>query len=553
MGRPVMATDTVRFVGEIVAVVVSEGPRDRRRRRRARGRGLRPAARRRRPARGREGRGAPVPGSRHERRRGRRRAGARRDALRRLRRRRLGHAHQPADGGLPARAALRRGRGRRRRPPHRLALDADARTRTGSCSPACSASTRRSARRRAGRRRRLRREDGQRRGDPRRLARAPDRAARALDGDALREHGRAQPRPRPGADVHDRRGPRGEGRRVPARDRGRRGRLPGPRRLPAEPDRPDVERRLRVPDDRDLESRLRHEHDRRSPRSAARAGRRPRRRSSARWTSSPPSCSSIPAEIRRRNFIPKDAFPYTTASHAAYDSGDYEGALDLALRSAGYDELRAEQRRRREEGGPKQLGIGISTYVEITNGIAEKEFGEVEITADGGAILRTGSFSHGQGHETTFAMIAAEQLGLPLEKITVVKGDTDAVASGHRHVRLEVAADRRLGREGRVRGGRRAREEAHRRLPRGGRVRHRARPGARRLPSRRLAHPGAHLGGARRRRPPPTGSSRSSRSCTSSRALRPSRSARTSPWSRSTSRRRRSSCCGWSRSTTPEP
>ncbi len=137
-----------------------------------------------------------------------------------------------------------------------------------------------------------------------------------------------------------------------------------------------------------------------------------------------------PAEIRRRNFIPKDAFPYTTASHAPYDSGDYEGALDLALRAAGYDELRAEQRRRREQGGPKQLGIGISTYVEITNGIDETEFGEVEITADGGAILRTGSFSHGQGHETTFAMIAAEQLGLPLEKITVVKGDTDAVASG---------------------------------------------------------------------------------------------------------------------------
>ena len=137
-----------------------------------------------------------------------------------------------------------------------------------------------------------------------------------------------------------------------------------------------------------------------------------------------------PAELRRRNFIPKDAFPHTTASHAPYDSGDYEGALDLALRSAGYEELRAEQRRRREEGGPKQLGIGISTYVEITNGIDETEFGEVEITADGGAILRTGSFSHGQGHETTFAMIAAEQLGLPLEKITVVKGDTDSVASG---------------------------------------------------------------------------------------------------------------------------
>ncbi|HVP75006.1 MAG TPA: molybdopterin cofactor-binding domain-containing protein, partial [Gaiellaceae bacterium] len=137
-----------------------------------------------------------------------------------------------------------------------------------------------------------------------------------------------------------------------------------------------------------------------------------------------------PAEIRRRNFIAKDAFPHTTASHAAYDSGDYEGALDLVLRSVGYDELRDEQRRRREQGDTTQLGIGISTYVEITNGVDETEFGEVEITPDGGAIVRTGSFSHGQGHETTFAMIAAERLGLPVEKVTVHKGDTDEIAKG---------------------------------------------------------------------------------------------------------------------------
>jgi carbon-monoxide dehydrogenase large subunit len=137
-----------------------------------------------------------------------------------------------------------------------------------------------------------------------------------------------------------------------------------------------------------------------------------------------------PAEVRRRNFIPKDAFPHTTVTTATYDSGDYEGALDLVLRSAGYDELRDEQRRRRDAGGAKQLGIGISCYVEITNGVAESEFGEVEITTDGGAIVRTGSFSHGQGHETTFAMIAAERLGLPVEKVTVHKGDTDEIASG---------------------------------------------------------------------------------------------------------------------------
>jgi aerobic carbon-monoxide dehydrogenase large subunit len=137
-----------------------------------------------------------------------------------------------------------------------------------------------------------------------------------------------------------------------------------------------------------------------------------------------------PAEVRRRNFIPKDAFPYTTQTHATYDTGDYEGALDLLLRSAGYDELRAEQRRRREAGGPIELGIGISVYTEISNPVGEAEFGEVEMTADGDAVLRTGSFSHGQGHETTFAMIAAQRLGLPVERVTVVKGDTDEVPKG---------------------------------------------------------------------------------------------------------------------------
>jgi carbon-monoxide dehydrogenase large subunit len=137
-----------------------------------------------------------------------------------------------------------------------------------------------------------------------------------------------------------------------------------------------------------------------------------------------------PAEVRRRNFIPKDAFPYKTASGATYDSGDYQGALDLALQAVGYEELRVEQRRRREQGARKELGIGISTYTEITNPVAETELGEVEITPEGGAIVYSGSFSHGQGHETTFAMIAAERLGLPLEKVTVVQGDTDVVAKG---------------------------------------------------------------------------------------------------------------------------
>ncbi len=137
-----------------------------------------------------------------------------------------------------------------------------------------------------------------------------------------------------------------------------------------------------------------------------------------------------PAEVRRRNFIAADQFPYTTAVGATYDVGDYRRALDTALETAGYDELRAEQARRRDAGDPRLLGIGLSCYVEITNGFPEGEFGAVEITPAGDAILKTGSFSHGQGHETTFAQIAAQQLGLPVERVTVVKGDTDQVARG---------------------------------------------------------------------------------------------------------------------------
>ena len=137
-----------------------------------------------------------------------------------------------------------------------------------------------------------------------------------------------------------------------------------------------------------------------------------------------------PVELRRRNFFGRDAFPYATAAGATYDIGDYAGALERVLEYAGYEQLRAEQEGRRQSGESAQLGIGVSTYVEITNGIMESEFGAVEITAEGDAILRTGSFSHGQGHETTFAQIAADRLGIPLEKITVLKGDTDRVPRG---------------------------------------------------------------------------------------------------------------------------
>ena len=137
-----------------------------------------------------------------------------------------------------------------------------------------------------------------------------------------------------------------------------------------------------------------------------------------------------PAEIRRRNFIPNDVFPYTTASGAQYDSGDYEGALDRLLDAADYDELRGEQLRRRAAGGPVQMGIGIASYIEVSNPVSETEFGEIELTPAGTVIARTGSCVHGQGHETTFAMIVSQEIGLPIEKIDVHKGDTDEVAKG---------------------------------------------------------------------------------------------------------------------------
>ncbi|HVM08944.1 MAG TPA: xanthine dehydrogenase family protein molybdopterin-binding subunit [Acidimicrobiales bacterium] len=138
-----------------------------------------------------------------------------------------------------------------------------------------------------------------------------------------------------------------------------------------------------------------------------------------------------PAEVRRTNLVAKDKFPFTTPVGTTYDIGDYERALDLALEAAGYEELRDEQRRRRDAGERKQLGIGLAVYVEITAGPgAPSEFGAVEVKADGKVIVRTGSSPHGQGHHTAFSMIVADKLGVPLEDVTVIHGDTDVVPRG---------------------------------------------------------------------------------------------------------------------------
>jgi carbon-monoxide dehydrogenase large subunit len=138
-----------------------------------------------------------------------------------------------------------------------------------------------------------------------------------------------------------------------------------------------------------------------------------------------------PAEIRRRNFLDPAAFPLTTVTGAAYDSGEYAKALDAALVAAGYDDLRDEQARRRAAGDPVQLGIGMSAYVEVTAPLGlHTEYGAVEVHDDGSASMAVGTSSHGQGHHTAFAMVASDVLGIPMNNIRLVNSDTATVPHG---------------------------------------------------------------------------------------------------------------------------
>jgi len=136
-----------------------------------------------------------------------------------------------------------------------------------------------------------------------------------------------------------------------------------------------------------------------------------------------------PVEVRRRNLIAADAFPFTTGAGTEYDSGDYVAALDRALELAGYDALRREQRARRERGDRRALGIGVSTYVEIT-GFPTKEFARVDVDADGSATVYVGTTSFGQGHETAFAQLVGGMLAMPHTGVRVVHSDTSLVERG---------------------------------------------------------------------------------------------------------------------------
>ena len=134
------------------------------------------------------------------------------------------------------------------------------------------------------------------------------------------------------------------------------------------------------------------------------------------------------------NLLPAFTDPHTTAFGAVYDSGDYPAALAKALASAGYADLREEQAKRRAAGDAVQLGVGLSCYVEITGPGAEeggpRENATVEIHPDGSATILTGTSPHGQGHVTVWAMLASDELGIPVDKITVKWGDTDLIPEG---------------------------------------------------------------------------------------------------------------------------
>ena len=147
-----------------------------------------------------------------------------------------------------------------------------------------------------------------------------------------------------------------------------------------------------------------------------------------------------PVDIRRKNFVPVEKFPYQTPVALCYDSGNYEPALDLALEKADYTALLAQQAEARANG--RYIGIGFSTYIEacsiapsqVVGALGSQaglyESAHVRVHPTGSVTVYTGSHSHGQGHETTFSQIVADQLGIPMDAVDIVHGDTGKVQFG---------------------------------------------------------------------------------------------------------------------------
>src|SRR5437879_3575615 len=149
-----------------------------------------------------------------------------------------------------------------------------------------------------------------------------------------------------------------------------------------------------------------------------------------------------PVEIRKKNFIQPQEFPFTQNFGLVVDSGEYAKALDVALKLAGYDDLRKRQADLRKQG--RYLGIGLSTWIELcgfgpsaatapaTGGIALSEAAQVRVMPTGSVIVYTGTHAHGQGHETTFSQIVADTLGVPMESVDLRHGDTgEGTAMGY--------------------------------------------------------------------------------------------------------------------------
>ena len=149
-----------------------------------------------------------------------------------------------------------------------------------------------------------------------------------------------------------------------------------------------------------------------------------------------------PLEIREKNWIRHEEFPFTTVAGMTYDSGNYEAATAKAKELFGYDELRAEQQRRRESNDPVQLGIGVSTFTEmcglapsrvlgaLSYGAGGWEHASIRMLSTGTVEVVTGTSAHGQGHETAWSQIVAERLGVPFEDVEVLHGDTQIAPKG---------------------------------------------------------------------------------------------------------------------------
>ncbi len=218
-----------------------------------------------------------------------------------------------------------------------------------------------------------------------------------------------------------------------------------------------------------------------------------------------------PVEFRRRNFIRSDQFPYKSATGFVYDSGDYHGALDLALEMADYEGWQRKKAEPHPEG--KLIGVGIASFTEVVGAGHSKEYdiaglkmfdsAELRIHPTGKAILKLGVKSQGQGHETTFAQIVAEELGIPAGDIVVQEGDTDNTPYGLGHLRLPLHPGRRSRHRGDLPQDQREGQGDRRPPPRGRRGGPRLGAGA--VLRQGLARPGCHHPGrgVRRLHQPP--------------------------------------------------